>query len=313
MGDFEIIVVNDGSTDNSLEVIKKYARNEKINIISFEENHGASFARNFGIKASHGEYLMIWDSDDILHPQALERLNKVFIEKPQYGIVSAPARQELPSGKTVPYLIKPDGELNICDIICRNIPGNEKIRMVRRELFDDIEYESKNIDFMVNCFLVAKARWYHLQEELGVVFLESDVNSLTLKRKVPDPIRSIEHVHFFKRFLERFGKKMEGNCPKIFQAYNYGLLVGLILSGDKDGVRKVSRRMFSTGYLKVRHFLMIILGRLPFSRAILHSLFFLKKNLLKILKVLKNIYNLLILKKKNITSTKRTNSEIKIV
>ena len=64
--DFEIIAVNDGSTDNSEEIIKKYQQKDK-RIISFsQKNQGQSVARNLALQHATGEYIYMMDSDDIL-------------------------------------------------------------------------------------------------------------------------------------------------------------------------------------------------------------------------------------------------------
>lgn len=65
----EIILVNDGSTDNSDTVCKKYAaEHENIKYYSLEQNHGLSYARNFGIDKASGNYLGFVDSDDWIEP-----------------------------------------------------------------------------------------------------------------------------------------------------------------------------------------------------------------------------------------------------
>lgn len=67
----EVIVVDDGSTDNTQEVIAAHAVHAEVHNI-YQENQGASVARNRGIRASTGRYLVFLDSDDRLLPQALE-------------------------------------------------------------------------------------------------------------------------------------------------------------------------------------------------------------------------------------------------
>lgn len=65
-GQYEIICVNDGSTDNSLEILKEYKRNNpKITVIN-QENRGLGGARNTGIKNAKGKYIIFVDSDDYL-------------------------------------------------------------------------------------------------------------------------------------------------------------------------------------------------------------------------------------------------------
>ena len=71
--DFEVICVNDGSTDNSLEILESHD-DDKIVIIN-QEHKGASAARNIAIKKSQGEYILFIDSDDYI---ALDTLNEVY-------------------------------------------------------------------------------------------------------------------------------------------------------------------------------------------------------------------------------------------
>ena len=70
----EIIIVNDGSKDNSLEIYKKYAKKEKRIKLIDQKNGGVSNARNNGIKKALGEYILFLDADDYLEEQYIEVL-----------------------------------------------------------------------------------------------------------------------------------------------------------------------------------------------------------------------------------------------
>lgn len=73
--DYEIIIVNDGSTDNSQRIIDDYAsRSDRIKSFTME-NGGVSKARNFGISAASGEYIVFLDADDTVHGDFLKALN----------------------------------------------------------------------------------------------------------------------------------------------------------------------------------------------------------------------------------------------
>ena len=79
--DIEIICVNDGSTDGSLEILKEYgARDKRITILS-QENRGISSARNHGAERASGEYFYFMDGDDILEKEALFKLYALAAEK----------------------------------------------------------------------------------------------------------------------------------------------------------------------------------------------------------------------------------------
>ena len=80
----EVIVVNDGSTDNSEEVIRQYE--SRITLIN-QENQGLSKARNAGIRSSHGEFILPLDADDWISPDYLTKTVPLMRDQ-QIGIVS---------------------------------------------------------------------------------------------------------------------------------------------------------------------------------------------------------------------------------
>lgn len=72
--DIEIICVDDGSTDHSLEILQEYMRNDSRIQVVHQQNMYAGAARNAGKKIARGKYLVFWDSDDYFYPEALEKM-----------------------------------------------------------------------------------------------------------------------------------------------------------------------------------------------------------------------------------------------
>lgn len=69
--DFEVICINDGSSDNSLNIIKKFTKSDNRFKFINKKNEGVSAARNDGMKMAQGKYIMFLDGDDYLHPYAI--------------------------------------------------------------------------------------------------------------------------------------------------------------------------------------------------------------------------------------------------
>jgi glycosyltransferase involved in cell wall biosynthesis len=133
--DYEIILVDDGSTDNTRQIIEKYS--DKL-IYFRQENGGPAKARNFGIKKSRGKFIAFLDADDIWLPLKLERQIDAFKKNPELGMVATDNSLFDEKGvyrKSVgkkDYLLKGD--------IVRNILIHSGVVtptvMVRREVFD---------------------------------------------------------------------------------------------------------------------------------------------------------------------------------
>ncbi len=71
---FEVICIDDGSTDNSLTILKQYTEHDSRFVIKQQANRGAGAARNLGLLFAKGEYVMFLDADDFFEPEMLETL-----------------------------------------------------------------------------------------------------------------------------------------------------------------------------------------------------------------------------------------------
>jgi glycosyltransferase involved in cell wall biosynthesis len=84
--DYELIIIDDGSTDNSQEIIARYENHPKIRII-LQENKGLNRSNNIALNAARGEYLMRLDADDFLDSQALLVMTNILEANPGLGLV----------------------------------------------------------------------------------------------------------------------------------------------------------------------------------------------------------------------------------
>ena len=71
---FELILVDDGSTDNSLHICKRYEKVDKRIKVFSKQNNGVSSTRNFGLARASGDWIMFVDSDDTINPDTLQSL-----------------------------------------------------------------------------------------------------------------------------------------------------------------------------------------------------------------------------------------------
>ena len=131
----EIIVVDDGATDQSGKICDEYAKKDERVRVFHKKNGGLSSARNYGIKKAKGEYICLVDSDDYVKGDFVEKMVKAILEK-NADIAVCGYNHEIPkaeilTGKeaTMRLLIKQ----NNMEIIAWN-------KIYKRELFDDVSY-----------------------------------------------------------------------------------------------------------------------------------------------------------------------------
>jgi glycosyltransferase involved in cell wall biosynthesis len=99
-GDFELIVVDDGSTDGGVTVAKSF-NDRRIKIIELGQNRGGNAARNAGVRAAGAPLIAFLDSDDTYLPEKLERIVAEFARRPELDLLVDSFVKIQPSGKRV--------------------------------------------------------------------------------------------------------------------------------------------------------------------------------------------------------------------
>jgi glycosyltransferase involved in cell wall biosynthesis len=128
----EVIVVDDGSTDDTFDRLRPYM--PQI-IYCRQENQGVSAARNLGIREAHGEFIAFLDSDDVWHPRKLELQLQVFGEQPDLGLLGTGA-MEWPVRSFPEIAEDPRGHLTFVtwsQLAVRNRLGTSSV-MIRSDL-----------------------------------------------------------------------------------------------------------------------------------------------------------------------------------
>lgn len=108
--DLEIILVDDGSTDSSMQICKSYQEKDSRIVFIHQENQGLASARNTGIRAAKGDYLYFVDSDDCIHVSLIELL--VAIAEKEHAAMVQIAYEDVPTDfadfqKEIPGLENP--------------------------------------------------------------------------------------------------------------------------------------------------------------------------------------------------------------
>jgi glycosyltransferase involved in cell wall biosynthesis len=164
--DFELILVDDGSTDDSINICKDFATRDKRIILLQKENGGQGTARNFGIENSNGFFIGFVDSDDYIEPEMYNcMLNEITAHEADIAICGYNVfRKNSKKLRPLSYINEPivyDNYNLVKAYVSTNIiSGGPCNKLYKRELFGDIRFPSIRMaeDAFVMPLLLSKAK-----------------------------------------------------------------------------------------------------------------------------------------------------------
>lgn len=181
--DIQIILVNDGSKDNSGNIAKEYEKNNKNGVIYVEkENGGLSDARNYGLKYATGDFIAFLDSDDYIEKNAYEKMyNKAIEENADY--VECDFLWEFPNkirvDKQYPYKNKKE-MLSFVRVVAwnklikRQLITDNNLEFPKGLRYEDVEFTYKLIPFINKFAYVDKPFIHYVQREGSIANVQNE-------------------------------------------------------------------------------------------------------------------------------------------
>lgn len=144
--DWEAIIVDDGSKDNTFELAKQLASGDERIVVLSQKNQGPGMARNFGMKIATGDYIAFLDSDDYIEYNYVSLVNKKISEE-KLDVVIIDNFYETPEGKIIRYeKLSKYSTLNKEELIAIQMTGKMPWGGCRKIIVRDI-IESNNIEY----------------------------------------------------------------------------------------------------------------------------------------------------------------------
>lgn len=249
--DFEIIVLDDGSQDNTKAVVEAYGPKVKY---FYQDNKGIAGARNSGMGRAGGRYIAFLDSDDYWLPAKLERQLALFDEHPDYGMVASQCGAVAIDGSYREKNRPGKSGRVLHDLFKKNFIRTSSAVITRQCLekvggFDESLREGEEYDYWLR--IAAEFAVGFINEPLAVYVDNTDgmsTDSLTgrlhrlkvlektyLKKKIPPRMyrrRIADTCHYIGRHYLKRGKRQEGiaylkKAQKLHPAYvkNLGYLI----------------------------------------------------------------------------------------
>ena len=232
---FEVIVVDDGSTDGTPEVLEKLD-DQRVTILR-QENAGVSSARNMGFNASNGDHIVFLDADDILAPDAVSRFVEMFDKFPDAAFVYGEARtfryeSELPAGgdaiagtASPVFAPRPQGDVSRAMLV-HNLMTSVGVAMVRRAAIEKSEMFPVGIklgeDWVFWCDLAALGPAVWLGPEPVLFYRIHEASAARRLSQDPDALApAIDAMYLLASVRSRFAEQDLRRLRRLTTAASY--------------------------------------------------------------------------------------------
>ena len=152
--DIEVIVVNDGSTDGSPKVIKQIAATDPRVLVITQTNAGAAAARNRGIDTAQGEFVNLFDGDDLLYPHFVEETVGFLQRNLDVDVVHTSWDRIDDQGRKIGTAVAPDSDDYLRDLLLGNMFAPSAM-MFRKNLLDRIgpvrDWATDDWEYFIRC------------------------------------------------------------------------------------------------------------------------------------------------------------------
>jgi glycosyltransferase involved in cell wall biosynthesis len=202
---FELLLIDDGSTDKSLEICLKYSKIDKRIKVFHKSNGGLSDARNYGLKQSKGEFIGFVDGDDFIEPDMYDSL--ITACEANNTLISMAGRYNVSSDQKVPKFTFKTGKIFDSKIaikrllLSKNIDSSACDKLFHKSLFEKIIFplNKYNEDIFVMVHLIDQARnIYHIgSPKYNYVIRGNSITNNKFTPKKMDLIEACREVLYF--------------------------------------------------------------------------------------------------------------------
>jgi len=242
---FELIIIDDGSSDNTDEVVESFRGDNRVICYKNKENAGLEASLNKGLDSSSEDYVIFLDDDDELLSDTLETAVDKFAALATTGVrtIRFDGVDAL-TGKVTGRGIDKDGYMSYEDQLCGVISGNY-LEVIDRSLFGEFRFDEKGWGETASLLwlkVLYQAKVFHVAK---AAYIDHKEHGNTISR---DFRGQVEHRSNYlwtqKTFLQEYGEELKRLCPSTYGRKLVSLGLFHLLNGEKsEGLKALCRSL----------------------------------------------------------------------
>lgn len=190
--DYEIIIVDDGSTDDTHKIAREYCKSHRNIRYTFHRNRGLSNARNVGILMASGVYVTFLDSDDEYAPEHLDIRKRALLQNPELDLLHGGVK--IIGSEYVPDKFNPEKMIHLHDCVIGGTFFLKKESALRVDGFSYTLYGDDNM-------------FFNKAKKLGFKIGKIDAPTYIYHRDQEDSLCNVVEKHGIEKIYEKHGKK----------------------------------------------------------------------------------------------------------
>jgi glycosyltransferase involved in cell wall biosynthesis len=230
-GDLEVIIVDDGSTDNTPDVVRPYLSDERIRYIR-QENKGLSAARNTGIRAARGEFIALLDADDVWLPSKLEKQVHLIGESDDFGLVYCRGEFIGEKGEPLPGIDLPHKEQpTYRDLMYHSLTIPSCV-VTRKRIFDEVGLFDETLTSIEDANMWIRILRHHKSAYVNEVLVRIRKHMKSLQTDLSNMERNLLlHV---QKCIEMFPELEQDRREAYFQIYKGLMYLAYMYNKKKE-------------------------------------------------------------------------------
>jgi glycosyltransferase involved in cell wall biosynthesis len=201
---YELIVVDDGSQDNTPEVMEQFSDNPKIRYVRLDSNRGQTVAKNRGLAEAKGRFIGFVDADNLWKPFKLEHQFPLFTKFGKTGVVYSDAEYIDGDGNVLPYINRSYHEGNITGKLLLSNFVNFNSALVKRECIQEVGGFDENLSMGIDWDL-----WLRISTKYEFAFLPEQTYSYRLWANQMSHQKA-KRLNNAEKIIEKFEKNHPG-------------------------------------------------------------------------------------------------------